>query len=177
MPRNEAQAMENIMKKLLLALASATLMTGAAMAHDYKIGDLVIDHPVMRETPANAPVSGGYMTIKNNGSEADRLIAVEVGFAGKSEIHEMSMSGDVMKMRELENGLEIAANSEVKLMPGGYHLMFMKLEKQLTKGEKYVATLTFEKAGSIDVTLNVETLEEIKKSLGGDGMDMDHSNH
>lgn len=152
-------------------------MSGAALAHDYKVGDLVINHPVARATPANAPVSGGYMVIKNNGSDVDRLIGVEVKFAEKSEIHEMSMSGDVMKMRKLETGIEIPAGGEIKLMPGGYHLMFMKLEKQLNEGEKYDATLTFEKAGSVDVTLNVETLEEIKTSLGGDAMEMDHSSH
>lgn len=163
------------MKKLLLTIASLALMLGASFAHDYKVGELIINHPVMRETPANAPVSGGYMIIKNNGSEADRLLAVEVDFAGKSEIHQMSMSGDVMKMRKLEEGLEIPAGGEVKLMPGSYHLMFMQLEKQLTNGEKYDATLIFEKSGSVDVTLNVETLEEIKKSLGGETMD--HSHH
>lgn len=163
-------------KTILLALASIVL-AGSAFAHDYKIGDLVINHPVARAAPVNAPVSGGYMTITNNGTEADRLVAATVGFAGEVQIHEMSMQGDIMKMRQLEEGLEIPAGEKVMLQPGGFHIMFMKLEEQLKEGEKHDATLFFEKAGSIDVTLNVENLMAIKEALGGAEMKMEHKNH
>ncbi|MEM9575332.1 MAG: copper chaperone PCu(A)C [Pseudomonadota bacterium] len=162
------------MKKTILAALTSTLIAGSAFAHDYKIGDLVINHPVARATPVNAPVSGGYMTITNTGSVADRLVAATVGFAGEVQIHEMSMQGDVMKMRQLEDGLEIPAGEKVMLQPGGFHIMFMKLEKQLKEGEKYDATLVFEKAGSVEVTLNVENLMAIKEALGGGEMKMEH---
>ena len=165
------------MKKTILAALASILVAGSAFAHDYKVGSLVINHPVARATPVNAPVSGGYMTITNNGSEADRLIAVTVGFAGEVQIHEMSMQGDIMKMRQLEEGLEIPAGEKVMLQPGGFHIMFMKLEKQLKEGEKYDATLVFEKAGSVDVTLNVENLMAINEALGGGEMKMEHKTH
>ncbi|MCR9123060.1 MAG: copper chaperone PCu(A)C [Phyllobacteriaceae bacterium] len=167
------------MTKLILTAAAALLATGTALAHDYSVGDLVIDHPVARATPANAPVSGGYMTIRNNGEEADRLVAGTADFAGKVEIHEMVMDGDVMKMREIEGGIEIPAGGEVVLKPGGLHVMFMQLEQQLEEGAELPATLTFEKAGDVTVTFNVESLTQIREHMAG-GMDhgsMDHSGH
>lgn len=165
------------MNRIFFIAMAGILFAGSAFAHDYKIADLVINHPVARATPVNAPVSGGYMTITNNGSEADRLVSATVDFAGEVQIHEMSMQGDVMKMRQLEDGIEIPAGEKIKLQPGGFHIMFMKLEKQLVEGEKYDATLVFEKAGSVAVTLNVENLMAIKEALGGGEMKMEHKNH
>lgn len=162
------------MKKLSLFALASLLMLSTAFGHDYKIADLVIKHPVARATPANAPVSAGYMKITNNGSQADRLISATVNFAGKVEIHEMSVQNDVMKMRELSEGLEIPAGETVVLKPGGFHMMFMKLENQLVEDEKYPATLIFEKAGSVDVTLNVENIAAIKEALGASDMEHKH---
>lgn len=168
------------MTRLILTAAATLLASASAFAHDeHKAGDLVIDHPVARATPANAPVSGGYMTIRNTGEEGDRLVAGAADFAGKVEIHEMVMDGDVMKMREIEGGIEIPAGGEVVLKPGGLHVMFMQLDEQLEEGDELAATLTFEKAGDVTVTFDVQSLEQIRAHMGGD-MDhgsMDHSGH
>ncbi|MDF1608535.1 copper chaperone PCu(A)C [Hoeflea sp. YIM 152468] len=164
------------MNRFAITLSAALLglsMT-SALAHDYKLGDLVIDHPVARATLPDAPVSGGYMTIHNSGAEADRLVSGEAAFAGRVEIHEMSMEGEVMKMRQLAEGLEIPAGGDVELKPGGYHIMFIDLEQQLAEGDKYPVTLVFEKAGSLEVEFYVETLQKMQ---GHDTMDhgtMDH---
>ncbi|MEL6437450.1 MAG: copper chaperone PCu(A)C [Pseudomonadota bacterium] len=164
------------MKNALLATAILTLTAGTAFAHDYKIGDLVIDHPVARATPANAPVSAGYMTITNNGSEADTLVAAKAPFSGRVELHEMTMQDDVMKMRELEGGIVIPAGETVILMPGGLHVMFMDMQQQLSEGETFSGTLTFANAGTVEVTLNIESLATIRKNMGADAK-MDHSSH
>ncbi|MEM1378113.1 MAG: copper chaperone PCu(A)C [Pseudomonadota bacterium] len=163
------------MKKLILTSAIAIMTAGTALAHEYKVGDLVIDHPVARATPANAPVSAGYMTITNNGSEDDTLIAATAPFSANVELHEMAMDGDVMKMREIDGGIVIPAGESVKLMPGGLHVMFMGMQQQLNEGETYEGTLTFENAGTINVTLNVESLTQIREAMGGKAMD--HSGH
>lgn len=165
------------MKSMILSATTALMMTGVALAHDYQVGDLHIDHPVARATPANAPVSGGYMTIRNDGTETDRLIGGAADFAGKIEIHEMVMDGDVMQMREIEGGIEIPAGEEVVLKPGGLHVMFMQLSETLEEGAELPATLTFEKAGEVEVVFNVESLEQIREHLGGGHGDMDHSGH
>jgi copper(I)-binding protein len=117
------------------------------------------------------------MVIRNTGNEADRLIGGEVGFAKKVEIHEMSMENDVMKMRELPGGLEIPAGGEVELKPGGFHVMFIGLDGQLKDGETRPATLIFEKAGSIDVDFNVQTIQKMKQNMSMDGQgNMEHGN-
>lgn len=153
---------------ILLSAAILGFSAAAVSAHEFKLGELVIDHPVARATPPNAPVSGGYMTIHNNGTEADRLLSGEAAFAARVEIHEMSMEGEVMKMRQLTDGLEIPAGGEVVLKSGGYHIMFIGLEQQIKEGEKYPVTLVFEKAGSVEVEFNVETIQQMNQK-------MDHS--
>ncbi len=104
------------------AVLALALFAQAAMAHGFKIGDLEIGHPWSRATLPGAKVAAGYLTIKNNGSTPDRLIAVSAEIAGTGEIHEMSVKDGVMTMRPLTDGLEIPAGGEVKLEPGAYHL-------------------------------------------------------
>ena len=90
-----------------------------------------------------------------------RLLALVRGqarsdIAGDTQIHEMAMQGDVMKMRPLADGLEIPAGKTVVLAPGGFHIMFMGLKQTLVEGETITVTLTFEKAGTVDVVLPIE---------------------
>ena len=66
------------------------------------------------------------------------------------------MDGGIMKMRELAGGLAIEAGKTVDLAPGGYHLMLMELKAPLKSGDKVPVTLTFEKAGKVEVTLDVQ---------------------
>lgn len=141
----------------ILAIAGL-LLPVLARAHDYKLGALEIVQPWTRATPATAPSGGGFVTITNTGTTPDRLIAVRSAAADKTKIHEMKMEGNIMRMRELENGLEIAPGATVVLKPGGYHIMFMGLKAPFAKDAKVAATLVFEKAGSIDVELDVAAM-------------------
>jgi copper(I)-binding protein len=166
---NQHSQRSNTMKKIIAFAAAAALSVAAsfAAADEIRVGDLVIENPMARATPPNAPVSGGYMTIRNEGGQADRLTGGSADFAGKVEIHEMAMDGDVMKMRELADGLEIPAGGSVELKPGGYHVMFMQLSEQLKDGEKVKATLTFDKAGYVDIELPVMNPGAMKKMNHG----------
>ena len=146
-----------IIPRLTLAALLATVAL-AAQARDYKLGTLEIVNPWTRATPASAPSGGGFLVITNTGKTADRLIAVKSQTSGKVEIHEMKMDGNVMRMRELEKGLEIPPGGTVELKPGGYHIMFMGLKAPFEKDTRVPATLVFEKAGSIDVELSVAPL-------------------
>src|SRR5690606_18204209 len=85
------------------------------------------------------------------------------------EIHEMSMQNDVMKMRQLEGGLEIPAGGKVELKSGGYHLMFIQPEKPYKEGETVSVTLEFEKAGKVTIDFPVTAKSGQK--------DEDHSGH
>ena len=145
------------MTRLLLALLLAALAT-SGHTQDYKAGSLVITHPWTRATPKGAAVAGGYVKIANTGSTPDRLTGGSADVSGKFEVHEMSMDGGVMKMRELKDGLEIPPGATVELKPGSYHIMMMNLSRPLAKGDKVKASLSFEKAGKVDVEFTVEAL-------------------
>ncbi|MCR6670237.1 copper chaperone PCu(A)C [Devosia ginsengisoli] len=147
-----------MIKLLRAALAAAILVATPAFAHNgvTHLGDINISLPFTRATLPNAPVAGGFLTIENAGTEPDRLISVTSDIAGETQIHEMAMQGDVMKMRPLADGLEIPAGETVVLAPGGFHIMFMGLKQTLVEGETVAVTLTFEKAGSVEILLPVE---------------------
>lgn len=131
----------------------------AAMGSDVEatLGDLTLTGSFTFATLPNSPVAGGFLTIVNGGDTDDRLVAVASSVAGHGEVHEMAMDGDVMRMRELADGLVVPAGETVTLAPGGYHVMFMDLQKPLVKGEVISVTLTFEKAG--DVTMDFPVIE------------------
>jgi copper(I)-binding protein len=79
----------------------------------------------------------------------------------------MSMDKGVMKMRPLKDGLEIKPGASVELKPGSYHLMFVDLKQPIKKGDHIKDTLTFEKAGSVDIELTaVGTGETFGKGSG-----------
>lgn len=145
-------------RRSILAFALAALLPAATFAHDYKLGSLEITHPWTRATPPTAKSGGGFLTITNKGTTPDRLIAARSPVSLKAEVHEMRMEGSVMRMREIEKGLEIPPGATVTLKPGGYHIMFMELKAPLAKDAKVPVTLVFEKAGSIDVELKVEAM-------------------
>ncbi|MDP1730205.1 MAG: copper uptake system-associated protein [Devosia sp.] len=119
------------------------------------LGDLEISGAFTRATLPSAKVGGGFLTIVNKGGEADRLIGAASPVAEKVQLHQMKMEGDVMKMAELEHGIEIPAGETVVLAPGGLHIMFMGLKQAFEEGSAIPVTLTFEKAGTVEVQLQV----------------------
>jgi periplasmic copper chaperone A len=164
------------MKPFLQVFACASLLallSAPARAQEVKAGDLVITQAWSRATPAGAKVAGGYLTIENKGTAADRLISGSGDFAGKVEIHEMTMNNGVMTMRPLDKGLAIEPGKTVKLAPGGYHLMLMDLKNPLRQGEKVSLTLEFEKAGKVALSLDVQGVGA--RAPAGGEMKHDHS--
>lgn len=145
-----------------LLLASPATLAFAQDAHSHTaaqagdavtVGALEITGAFTRATLPNAPVGGGFFTIHNSGSEDDRLVSASTPIAKATQIHEMAMEGDVMKMQELDDGLVIPAGETVVLEPGGMHLMMMGLTGAIKEGESVPVTLTFEKAGEVTLDL------------------------
>jgi copper(I)-binding protein len=148
----------SVSRFLLAAFLLATASLGSATAQEFKAGDLSIDHPWSRATPAGAKVAAGYMTIVNNGTTPDRLVGGSTSAAGRFEIHEAAMKDGVMTMRPVKGGLPIEPGKTVTLAPGGYHIMFTDLKARLKQGDKVSVTLEFEKAGKTDVTFDVQSV-------------------
>src|SRR6202051_346844 len=125
-------------------------------AQEVRAGDLVITQAWSRATPGGAKIGGGYLTIENKGATPDRLIGGSADVAGKVEVHEMATNNGVMTMRPLDKGLLIEPGKAVKLGPGGYHLILLDLKRPLKQGDKLPVTLEFEKAGKVDLSLDVQ---------------------
>jgi copper(I)-binding protein len=136
-------------------LGLLVLSAASAVAHEFKLGDLEIDHPYSKAMIPGAQVAGGFMTITNHGTAEDRLIAVESAIAGMIQIHEMKVENDVMTMKEVAGGIVIPPGGSVVLAPGGLHVMFMKVATPTKDGNMIKATLVFEKAGKVDVEFAV----------------------
>jgi copper(I)-binding protein len=151
----------------LLLLALTLFGTAPVRAQDIVKGDLVISSAWSRATPAGAGVAGGYLTITNKGAAAERLVSFSTDLAAQPEVHEMTNEGGVMKMRPLTRGLVIPAGATVKLEPGGYHLMLLQLKKPLAAGQRFKATLVFEKAGPVEVEFEVRGMGATGHKKGG----------
>lgn len=147
---------EEMLAAAAFAFCLVLLSAQALMAEDFKAGSIEIGDPWSRATPGGAKVAGGFLVLKNTGATADRLVSVTAPFAGKVQIHEMTLANGVMTMRPLEAGLEVPAGGTVTFKPGSYHIMFMDLKQPLKVGEVVDGTLTFEKAGSVQVQFKVQ---------------------
>ena len=139
----------------IAAIAAILPLVAAAQGRDYALGKLTIEHPHARPTPPGARTGGAYFTVANAGSVPDRLVRVVSPAAATTELHAMTMDGNLMKMRPVA-GLDIPAGSRVALGAGGYHVMLIDLERPLAAGDTVVLTLTFAKAGSIEISAPVE---------------------
>lgn len=149
---------------LCSALCGALLVTHATWAHDFKVGDLRIDHPYATPTgPGQRSGAVYFRSIRNTGALPDRLLSASTPVAGRVEIQRMEPGhGDVMQMRAVPS-LTIPAGATVPLRhnsPDGYHLMLLDLPLPLEDGDRFTVTLTFEKAGSREVTAWVQTPRE-----------------
>ena len=155
------------LKQTLLGL-SLLLPSLLAQAHEYQAGQLHIDHPWSREMPPVAPTAAAYFVVHNQGGEADRLLGASTPVAGKAELHEHLHQGGVMKMQQVQD-VTIPAGGEVEFAPMGYHVMLFELKQQARDGERFPLTLTFEKAGAVEVEVAVQKQEpQDPDQAGGD---------
>ncbi|MFD3512623.1 copper chaperone PCu(A)C [Streptomyces sp. NPDC058657] len=124
--------------------------TGAADAGNGK-PQLAVTGAFIPE-PAMDDMAGGFLTVKNSGSVADKLTSVTAtAFAGKAEIHETTGG----KMRQVQS-FDVPANGTLALKRGGNHVMFLDVKKKPKKGDRIAVELHFEKSGTVKVDMPVE---------------------
>lgn len=122
--------------------------------------------PVQAQTAAPVTVDGAWARASVQGQKATgafmrltakdgaRLVRAESPAAGVTEVHEMKMEGDVMKMRAVPS-LELPAGKTVELKPGGYHVMLLDLKAPLASGTTVPVTLVFQDAKGSESSLNL----------------------
>jgi copper(I)-binding protein len=135
---------------LILSAASLSVMTREASA-----GELSIKRAWSRVAPPGAPVLGGYLSITNDGAQPDRLMAVSSTISDNVQIHMSSVNDGVATMRQVTDGVAIPSGETVEFEPGELHLMLLNPKSRPGEGEKIPLTLTFEKAGRLDIELVV----------------------
>jgi copper(I)-binding protein len=137
------------------ALILIFFLAGAAFAHNHEKGEIQIRHPWSRATPPGAKVGVAYMEIRNSAAQPDRLLAISTKLAQRVEMHVTEREGEVMKMRQVKS-FEIPARENYALRPGGSHLMLVDLAQPLKKGERFTMRLVFERAGELEIELEVQ---------------------
>ena len=156
------------------ATASSTEVTAESGGTEASVGDLKISNARIGE-PAG-PNTGMFLSITNDGDTADRLVAVTTGISPGVQLHEAVTEGDRTSMQELPAGIGVPAGTTTVLEPGGLHAMFMKVEP-LTADEQVPVTLSFDKAGDVEVEVPVIPLTELGGSMGHSDMDSDGADH
>jgi copper(I)-binding protein len=136
-------------------MAGMKMAPAPAGSATVKAGNLDLSGGYVKAMLPGQPVGGGYLTIHNGGSSADRLVSVSSSAAAKVELHEMTMKDNIMRMRELKDGIAIAAGATVSLSPNTLHMMFKQVKAPFRQGGTVAVTLTFEKAGAVAMTLPV----------------------
>ncbi|WP_019995520.1 copper chaperone PCu(A)C [Aureimonas ureilytica] len=141
---------------LAAAVVACIAVSGTAVAHEFKAGDLTIDHPSSRPTPPGAKVGVGYISIRNDGTEPDRLVGGSATVAGRFEVHASTIEDGVARMRRVEDGIALEPGATVTLASGGTHVMLLDLKEPIVKGQSFDGTLVFERAGTVPVRFSVE---------------------
>ena len=158
------------MNKILWRVCALFLLglIGTAQAQS-----IVIDKAVARATVGKMPNGAAFLQIENKGAD-DALLSGSSPASSRIEIHTMSMEGDVMKMRALDQ-LELKSGQRIEMKPGsGIHIMLMGLKKPLAVGDKFPLTLNFRKAGKIETTVEVV---EMKMPMKKGEMHEHHGHH
>ncbi|HKM65217.1 MAG TPA: copper chaperone PCu(A)C [Acidisphaera sp.] len=136
------------MRYLFKALLLALLFPAAAYADG-----VTVDHAWSRPALAGR-VGVAYFTITDTGAP-DRLTGVASPVARQVELHETITDNGIKKMRPVD-AVAVGPDKPVLFAPGGYHVMLVGLNQALKAGETFPLTLTFEHAGTVAVTVQVE---------------------
>lgn len=126
------------MSQPIAALILSLALSGVAHAQ------VAVDAPWVRATVPQQTATGAFMRL--TASRDLRLIGARSDVAQNTEVHEMAMQGQMMRMREVA-AVPLPRGQAVALAPGGYHVMLIGLKRPLSAGEQVALTLVFEDAG------------------------------
>jgi len=139
------------MKKLSL-LAAGLLLSAGALAGS--ADQVTVDNPYIRLAPPNAPATGAFMVIRNNGDKDVKVVKADNPLSRATELHTHINDGGVMKMRPVP-AIDIKAKGEAVLKPGGLHVMLIDLKAPMKEGDSVPVTLTFDDGSSKQVDARV----------------------
>ena len=118
-----------------IAITATLLVAGAAHAQ------VTVQDAWVRATVPQQKATGAFMRL--TAAQDARLVSANSPVAGVTEVHEMKLVDNVMKMRPLP-ALDLPAGQAVELKPGGYHIMLLDLKQPVAQGSTVPLTLVFE---------------------------------
>ena len=164
------------MNKILTAIvAAAALTTSSALFAQSASEGIMVHDPYARAMPPGQPNSGAFMTFKNMDSAAHAVVSAESPVSKVVELHTHIHENGMMMMRRIEK-IDIPANGETVLKPGGLHVMFIGLKQDLKVGQTVPVTLTFEDGSTKKITAPVRKIMMNMKKMPMSGMKM-HKMH
>jgi copper(I)-binding protein len=140
------------MKHMVRLIVGAALLLAACAPA--ATGGLSVSDAWARTSTMMERAGAAYMVIHNSGSEADRLLGASTDAAATVELHESSEADGMMQMAPVA-AIDVPAGGQAELAPGGFHVMLIDLTRALNAGDTLTLTLTFEKAGTMEVTAEV----------------------
>lgn len=117
---------------------------------------ITIENAYARAGSPVAKSGAAFMEISNSGTEDDRLVSASADVAMKVELHTHIMEGDVMMMRQFEDGFIIPAGGSHLLKRGSDHVMMMGLKQPFEHGKEIEITLVFEKSGPMTIVVPID---------------------
>lgn len=146
---------------MLKLLLTAALVAAPAFvfAHDYRQGAIVIHHPWARPALAGRNAAA-YLDLDYSGDTPDRLLAASSPAAERVELHGHTIDAQgVARMRPVA-AIDLPAHGSAELAPGSLHVMLIGLKAALDEGGRMPLTLTFERAGRVEVEVSVQKGQE-----------------
>lgn len=138
-----------------MALLGLLAAAAPALAEPVKVGTLVVEQASASASIGRSTTSAAYLTLRNAGAETERLLQASSPAADRVSLHVSLMEGGTMRMRPVDR-LDIPAGETVTMEPGsGLHLMLEGLHEPLRDGASVPMTLTFERAGAVQVAAEV----------------------
>ncbi len=146
----------SIFTRFSVMLAALLCLTQVTLAADVT----VLNAKARASLTPTATTGAVYFSVMNKGTADDRLLSISTPAAAMAMIHETTMVGDVMKMRMVDGGMNIAAGTTTEMKAGGTHVMLMGLKAPLKKGDTLAMELVFEKAGVVKLDVPVGGVAE-----------------
>ncbi|MGP1486099.1 MAG: copper chaperone PCu(A)C [Campylobacter sp.] len=112
--------------------------------------DIEVSNIYAKATPPSAQNSAIFFEVKNNTDKVIKLISANSPASKTAELHTHQHIDGMMKMVQVDS-IEIPANGETKLAPGGLHVMLIGIKNPMNEGDKIDATLEFDNGEKIEL--------------------------
>ncbi|EIG62835.1 copper chaperone PCu(A)C [Bradyrhizobium sp. WSM1253] len=144
------------MKRAIKLILCIVAFGAAIQAHAQTPGSsaIVVEHPWARATPGGAKTGAAYLTLINNEDSADQLLGASTPVADKVQFHSTTEENGVSHMREMP-AVDLSPRAKVTFDPGSLHIMLVGLKQPLKEGQSFPLTLSFAKAGKVDIAVPV----------------------